>query len=501
MNASLSTDSPKDFRGPKDYLRLLVLFLFALSVRLLVIGFARFDGLYGQDAFAYLDYTKQILGLHLTGPFYWPLGYPVVAACFAWLLGNPTLGAQWACILMGAALAPLVCALTYELLDGATARLPHLAALAVAAGLLMALSGQVLQSSIVIMSDVPALFWATLSAYALIRLRKSSQWFLLPLAALGLALAIVSRWVYLGLVLPFGFYFFVEHRSLIRSTRFLISLSIFLAILVSQFVFSQSTAAPVLAQSWLVNWDPRNAVQTVFDNSDGHFEYPWPPFIFYAAPFFHPYYLFPLLVVLVLPGIWRLRRSTLLLLLGGWILTLYIYLSGIPYENFRFGLAFFPPVVILITTSLASLPARFMRIAVLIVLLSPLATLPSVVRGMNSLFLLKADELSAAHYLQISLPAHATVVTFSLTLTLDHYTNFKTIELYDQSPSTLNDLTCSSPEPIYLFVQVENIESQWAGRSLQLNFHWLRDQTGLRLIGNQASWTLYEARHGCIGSP
>src|SRR5258708_27507075 len=358
---------------------MLGLFLFALCVRLLVIALTRFDGLYGQDAFAYLDYTQQILKLHLVGPFYWPLGYPILAAIVSLPVGNADLGAQAASILFGSALSVLVYALITEVLAAENMgqeRPEGGRVFALRGGLIIAMSGQVIESSIVIMSDIPGLFWATLSAYALIRTRNSNQWFPLPLSAASLAFAIITRWVYAGLILPYGIYFLVQHRALIRSARVACAIALFLVIVLWQVTFSQSTAAPVLQQSLLVEWNPLNAGRTVFDNPDGHFEYPSPPLIFDAGPFFQPFYLFPLLALLIFPGAWKLRRSRELVLLGGWILTDYIYLIGIPYENFRFGLAFFPPIVIVLAIGCAALPRPLSPRAVSPHLLCILASLP-----------------------------------------------------------------------------------------------------------------------------
>lgn len=476
-----------------------VLFLFALIVRLLIIDVAHFDGLYGQDAFAYLDYAKQILALHLVGPFYWPFGYPAMAALFTLLFHDPVVGAQAANIILGALLAPLMYLISGDVLDMQAH--DHSFSLKLIAGLIAALSGQLLHSSIVIMSDVSSVFWATLSAYALIRLNRSDEWFWLPLSAFALALAMVTRWLYAVLILPFGLYFLIVHCSLIRSSRFVSAVLISLFIVIPQFIFSQSSAQPVLSHGWVVNWNPLHAFQSSFDNPDGHFDYRWPPALFYAEPLFHPYYLFPLLAPFVFLGVWRLYRSPMLILIGGWILTLYLYLVGIPYENFRFGLAFFPPIIILMALGLALGAPSFHRLKWLFILFNLLASIPFVYRGLTSLFDLKADELASASYLQKWLPPSSTVVTFSLTLTLEHYTDFKSVELFDQSPCTLHDLICSSNGPIYLFIQTRNLETQWTGRGPQVNYHWLRDQVGLQDLGNRNGWMLYAISHRCVDFP
>ena len=63
----------------------------------LLIGMLHgFDGLYGQDSFAYVDYalgplTDSLRRLDLPPDFYWPLGYPLLVSLLALATG---LGAQ-----------------------------------------------------------------------------------------------------------------------------------------------------------------------------------------------------------------------------------------------------------------------------------------------------------------------------------------------------------------------------------------------------------------------
>lgn len=492
----------------------LALFASALAVRLLVIALARFDGLYGQDAYAYYDYARQLIttpfGTPLPGLVYWPLGYSALASVFMRFTGLAPLGAQLASVVTGAALAPLVYLVTLEILESlppSQAR-PH-SHTAFAAGLITTLSGQLLQSSIVVMADIPALFWGTLSAYAWLRFDRTRQPFWLPFAAAALALAIVTRWIFAGLILPFGLFACLTlYHPVALSPRHRVSLAIalilFSLVLLPQFYFSQTSAAPVLSHSWLLSWNPLNAFRTSFDNPDGHFDYRLPPILFYAEPFFHPFYLFPLLTPFILVGAWRLRRARALILLGGWALGVYFYLIGIPYENFRFGLACFPPIVLLAALGLDSIKLPFTlsarsipveprhRAASLwgLVTLSLLASLPFTHRGLSAFLAIKSRELAAAHYLQSQIPPRATVLTFGLTLTLDHYTDLSAVDLSVQSPETLRVFACSAP-PAYLFVETENLAAQWAGKTPEVNFHWLRDRARLTEAGRFDTWTLY----------
>jgi len=503
------------------------LFLLALGIRLLLIAVTQLDGLYGQDAFAYFGCARQILDAHAgeipCSSLYWPLGFPALAALFMLGSHGSPFGAQLASVVTGSAIAPLAYWLVLE--SGVAQHAPREESRrsGIAAGLLLAFCGALLMSSILIMSDAPGLFWATLSACLLLRWERAAhprgQSLWLTLAALALVLAIVTRWIFGGLLVPFGA--FVVH-SLVRRMRAVhatgalvpqgfmagtvvslgLAATVFLLILLPQLYINQHSGAPVVSHGWVVNWNPLHAVHRSFDNPDGHFDYRLPPILFYAEPLFHPLFLFPLLTPCVLFGAWSLRRSPLLILLGGWITALYLYLIGIPYENARFGLAFFAPVAVLAGVGLMRMPLpgrlraageadslrRWLLLAVSLAL-----SIPFAYRDVARFSASRALETAATQYLRSQLPADATVVTFELSVSLPYYTQFRIFDLYDQSPQSLRPVVCGNPS-VYLYVQKEKLETQWIHKTPAENFHWLRDRVGLEEIGSNGTWTLYRIR-------
>src|SRR5579859_610464 len=169
-----------------------------------------FDGLYGQDPYAYYDYGRQmkdlILSGHSLGYFYWPLGYPALVGGGFLLGGLHEAIAQTVTILFSAAGAAFSGLIAVEIgrALGFSARMAWIAG--TLTWLLIAVAGQVIQSGIVIMSDMPGMAWAALSCWTLLRYVRSghSRW--LALAALALALATMTRWQYGGLALPWALY-------------------------------------------------------------------------------------------------------------------------------------------------------------------------------------------------------------------------------------------------------------------------------------------------------
>ena len=147
-----------------DLSLILLLFVAHLTMTVVIVSHTQFDGLYGQDPFAYYNFADSmrtsIANQQALPPFFWPLGYPTVLALGFTLTGTQASTALGINLIMGAMLPALV----YVLLRQIGASSPF----ALLSGFLMLICGQAIQSSMVVMADIPALFWGTLSAVILI---------------------------------------------------------------------------------------------------------------------------------------------------------------------------------------------------------------------------------------------------------------------------------------------------------------------------------------------
>src|SRR5260370_12163710 len=79
-----------------------------------------FDGLYGQDAYAYFDYAtgsvrQSIQHFLPLEPFFWPPGYPLLVALTSLVLGPSPLAGQLVSLVMGALVAVFTALLVREL--------------------------------------------------------------------------------------------------------------------------------------------------------------------------------------------------------------------------------------------------------------------------------------------------------------------------------------------------------------------------------------------------
>ena len=505
------------------------MFLIALTIRLAAILFWQFDGLYGQDSYAYFQQAFAIVdnipkGLPPPKDFFWPNGYPLLIAIFMLIVGKVPLAGQLAALLSGALLAPLAYVLTKDLLTNSqSTNCSTNQRAGILAGLIIAVAGQPILSSIVVMADMPALFWATLSTWCVVRgssqhnLRsvegtphsgpQQAVWF--AAAGTTLALAIISRWIYILILPTLGSYTIFNMR---KAKRLWLSPALAIVsgiiILGPQLWLSHNNRGGLL-HAWLLGWQPVNFFQRQFENIDGHFSYQLPVGIFYAQPAGHPAYIFPLLGLAGIWGLWRLwqkKQGGVIILLLGWIASVYLFLGGIPYQNFRFGVTLYVPLVILTgagisdlirrraTTSLfprTRVPLCLRPIVLFITVLSLLGMLGWAYPMLDNFLTIQNQSKNIARQVEQSLPPEATLLTFGLTLTFQHYTKLNTLELFYFDEISLDNLT-TAQNPSYLLLDLPNIETQWLGKTPQINYQWLRKNTVLTKIDTFPPYVLFK---------
>ena len=475
------------------------LVLLALFVRLATLAGWPFDGLYGQDPYFYDDYARALgtaiaQGASLPGSP-WPAGYPLLVALVLPLTGFSGNAGQWVSLLAGALVAPLVYLLARELLFQAGQPEEHSRWTALVAGLLTAISGQLWQSSLVVMSDAPALCWATLSAWALVRYTRLQRISWLLLAAFALAWAVITRWEYALLIPVFGAYLWIRHGGR-RWWHLVPATAVGLVILGPQWMLLDGGPAS-LSRPDLAGWSPLNALRQTFTTSSGLVHYPWPTGLFYAKPILSPGYLLPLFTpALILGGVLVLRRRwwEMAALLLGWGVAMYTVLAGLPFQNFRYTLVYLPPAMILTAIGLQQIKNRTPRqwqggvhiaIAAGILLMAGWG-------GYRVVGLIEAWQADKAvvRWAASQLPADTILLSHGLTLIARHETPYQVYDLYELTAEKIAQLTTGG-SPLYLLLNEQVIETQWAGLAPQQNFYWLRDGPGLNRVGQRRGYTLY----------
>lgn len=509
----------------------------ALMSRAALVLVNNFDGLYGQDAYAYYDYGRALFDalkhFHAPPPFWWPLGYPAVLN-FAFVVGGVSIAsAQWVTILCGALVAPLTFGLAYEITPASYRNVA-----AWVAGLICAVDGQLAQSSVVIMADAPALMFATLAAWLLVRYARTRYVLTLCLASIAAGIAVWTRWQNLIFAIFWILaLLLIEIGSVTRFTpnsestetgswrvgrsRIFIAFALLAFVLLPQLLIRNATNSPLAGQSWLEGWSFSNFFARTFENVDGHFEYALPVAIFYAQVFAHPAYLFVMFTPFFLIGAIILLREfrpvhqtipqldvTLSsknpfsrpdswskpVLLLGWIAGMVLFLAGIPYENFRFGLGVFAPLAAVTGIGAGWVWQRwrashFRSLFVGWIVVALVVMLVWQPRVLAPVLAIKTRELAQVRWLESQLLPDAHLYTMSIDGAVQTYSKIGVTNLWEMDPTALDFSV-----PIFLYVDLNNIKTQWRGRLPDQLLRGLNETGFLHLEGMFADWTLYRAR-------
>ena len=491
-----------------DLLACLGLLALALLFRLAVRAAFPFDGLYGQDAYAYYDYAAglriDLLHGRPPAPFFWPLGYPLHVAAMMIVLGEQPMAGQVISLLTGASIAPLAFLVAREAVRSSSlARVPSQGVLAgLVAGLIVAVGGQLTISSLSIMSDAVGLAWATASAWLVLRYARTQRPTDLLLAVCTWSVATITRWIFGLLALPWGLCVLLAWQRNWRSIGVWRALVLTLlagaivAVVVGPLLFSGAH----MGDLQVVGWDPGNAFRREVVNTDGAWQYPMPMGLFYLQPLVAPSYVFPLLAPLWLIGLRALGRldAPVRVLSIGWPLVIYVFLAGIAWQNPRFSLALFPSLAVWVGLGFEALwidRTRWRRWLAMLVALSIAGAGAWSLRVTSNFVAAKNLDLARVQHAVDRLPAGARLIDFGLTLALRHYTAFDVIEIYTESPDSLADLVCG--RETYAYLSVGDLEGQWRGLPPDVNYRWLRDEARLEELDRFEGFTLFRARGGC----
>jgi hypothetical protein len=468
-----------------------------------------FGGLYGQDSFAYVGYAigtlrEAILDGRPPPDFPLPPGYPLLVAGASIVAGPSDAVARAVSLVAGASIPVLAAALALELWPDADRRL------ALLAGLVAAVAGQLWQSSAVAMPDTPALAAATLGALAACRFHRTGRGPWLLLAAATLALAIEIRLVYVVVAAVFAALALARLRSDLGAApgrmlaraggAALVALAV-LAPMLGPMISATAAGAsvPFTVELGVAHFDPLTPFRSAFDTADGHLEYRLPMAAWYALQPFQPYWLgalalaVPFGVLDVLRS--RPRRAAELATLVAWPGLMALVLVLYPYQNPRFVLGLLPPLAILAACGIGwawiRLAARrqgALRMAGAAVVLLLVVNATLAWRHADAFVAGQSADLAAIRRLDAEIPDGARVVSLGATAALRH-DGRDVVELYYLSPRQVDSLVTGGP--VYLLVDADAIERQWAGTTPGLAFDRLHSTPGFAEVDRQGPWTLF----------
>ena len=471
---------------PSEFPLRTAIFLFAgaLAVRVVAIVATGFDGLYGQDSFAYFDQAMALRASLLQGipvppGFHWPQGYPALVTLMSLVTGGVPFAAQLVSLVMGSSVAPLTFLVGRRLFpsgsDGA----------AVLAAILMAVSGQAILSSMVSMSDASAMALTLLSMYTVLEFSDSPRRrSVLVLATLLGFAAVATRWASIlvgpALAVPALWGLARGQRS-----RIVLSISIAVACAISgAFLFVLIGFAAFDFSVYFRDWHLLNAVWGPIPQiPPDSLAAKAPGLVYYLAPLYHPAFLGPFLGPLAAWGLWRLWRDNegyRSLTLALWVAVPLFFFSGLPIRSLRFVLTNAVPLTLLAAWGVCTLlpKPKVGRVARVIIALSLVVIAAWSVFSVVRFTAEQAQITKTTEAVGALLPDNAIVLAFEITAALDHRTDLEVVELFLENPASLETLI-SNGRPVYLVTRPLHIEARWHDQAPGINTRWLEDHGSL----------------------
>jgi hypothetical protein len=476
------------------------------GVALLIAGVTRllfpFDGLYGQDAFAYFRFARAI-GPHLLHgtplpDLFWPRGYPAAVAALLPIAGGGPFAGQLVSALATAWAAAATFLLVRELdrcrgvANDPTAPL--------VAGLCVAASGIVLRTGQVVMADGLAIGLAATVLWCFARFVREGRGPWLVGCALALAWGAVTRWQLGLLALPLAAAALLDRRAHAASARWgwwAAALAAGLAVLIPQLVAAHAVPHALAEHEWLQRWSPLNALRRDFHDTEAHFRYRFPVGIFYVVRLGWPDALFPTVTALALAGAWstiRSRRGVETALLVGWTLVNWLFISGIPYENPRFLWPSIPALGALAGLVYRAVRERLSERSRLLLALglavSLAAGLAFGAREHAQTVARKNADRALVDWIDAQVPADTTLLMSGGSLMAEHYGTSRIRDTYLLSPADVPALLARDCPCLYLEDPTE-IEGRQLGLGPQKFFETLRRTAGLTPIATRPPLVLF----------
>lgn len=500
---------------PGPCLLLLPLFMVVPIVVLsLLYGF---DGLYGQDAYAYYHYAidglrQNLQALEAPPAFFWPPGYPLLIALLSFILGPQPIAAQIVSLAAGALIPVFTALMAHELwarggdpMAQTHKKQRETTWIACVAGLVCVVTPQLWQSSAVSMSDTTALAAAALGVWSLLRYGNKQRGAWLTLAAAAMAFAMLTRMAYTPLAIVCACYALLTLRHQEQGVAVAhAALSLIVAVIIL-FPIIDSLLQELRgdgSQAFLGHlgpslWQLRHALQSEFVTGNGLQQYRQTNGLYYVLAPAHRYYFTPLLAPFLLPGLWQLwlkRSTSRILSLGIWPLAIYFLLVGYPVQNFRFTLAYLPPLAILLAVGLVTIFDRLPGRARPLLIASFACALLWMTYGgwtLTRQFMVRKEaNLATVKWAEKQVSPQGQLFTFAITLTFEQYTDLQVHDLYNVTQSEMSELL-QDEQPAYLLLDVENIEQQWAEHAPGQNYRWLAQEHGLQRLGQHRQFTLF----------
>lgn len=307
-------------------------------------GFS-FDGLYGQDAYEYLRYTKSLEYYFKTGKnpgdYFWGVYYPLLGSFLTFIVGNSALALQllsFLSLLVSSVYLNKIIELIYKEKNSI-----------IIIFVFFSLSPIVLIHSFLVMSDMLTCAFVLVSIYSFLSYLECSKKSSFLFGVAFCLLAILTRYAVAVIMFPIVIAVLWKLLQQKQYKLILYSIPILFAISLSHVAVKSQNSLQFLSHHWLQNWDILNLFKSNFITVEGPRSNNFINLFYICFTFFHPvFFVFgPFIIIIFLKNeIRRLNYYQNLILISFVLFSL--FLGGIPYQNKRYLIPAFAFLFILI---------------------------------------------------------------------------------------------------------------------------------------------------------
>lgn len=325
---------------PPEFLIPFSIFVILIAIRFL----SGFNGLYGQDSYEYLRYSRRLTELFTSGKspgdYFWPVNFPLLGSLFSLVLKDNIFALQLISMISFIFIAFYTFRLL-KLFDPDASKRAYLYLL-----IFLILSPFLFQSAFLIMSDMLAVFLTTAAIYHVLKYHQEWSQSDFLLAIFFSVSAVMTRYAAAVVLLIPGIFLIIAFIRRFRFASLLLGLLVATLCFTPHFLIKGANSTAFLGHPWLHSWSVKNWFLSEFMTVDGYQNYRLPNLLYGFSNFYYPGFFFMGIILIFFIQIKNFhRREYWILLMPAVIYAL--FLAGIPFQNMRFLLLTFPLAIVL----------------------------------------------------------------------------------------------------------------------------------------------------------
>jgi len=478
--------------GTKTFLLLILL---SLAVRVGIAVTYRFEGVYGQDPFMYINIAENLAAhgdnveTSRTSPPVRrasPMGYPLVVAGLYKIFGVHDIMAQSVSIVLGALTAGLAFLFFNELF--ALYNIVPAKTSALIASLFIALSPEHIRLSLVCLADATGLFFivaSMLSAVKIARRQSNMRMSIIQGALLGVcfAFAVMSRFGNIIIAVPLLWLIFSFRRPRTLFSAGTAAICAGALCITPQIISFFHVTAEWHYEGYLKGVSVLNLFKTEFRNlNENDVEFvKIPNVLYYAALGFGGGFATPAGALAAVYGFLRIRKNKLIVFCAVWYAVVWLMICILPFQNGRFLMPAYPPICILAGIGAAAFfsyvrsRVKAFNPGILFTMLFILALGASISLAETRIKKLsdyENEERTLVKWANDCAGKNALLLSCNVGGALSHFTELNNYDLYWTDTTQLDTLV-KTPEKYYI-IDSADIAQRWQGFRVNDNIAWIQ---------------------------